>query len=418
MRHRHHLVFVSALLVLLTVRPAFAGRDADVDAGVAAFDAGDHDLAISKLEEALADPSTLETNNVPRAHYYLGKALLAAFQASGNSPDGPLVDAPLRAADAFLAVLSSGSEDWTSKLAPEIDKTLAILVGVGLNVIATPGALEHASVVEMGDQWTSKAMELRPHDHVLYETRGQLREAADRRDEAYQDYREGLAQFKAHPPATPDLEIGYLAYRAAMVSYRRPDMTTALAELEEGQEIVEAEWARIDAATAEQQQVHAQVTGYLGDARLAILRSVPELLQTALQEFEAAIQEDPTDYTKHVAYASLLEGTDPDAAIAMYEKAIAIDGTKDLAHFNLAAIYVNQGVQIFKQANEMEDYEAGAEHAEIGDALFRKALPHLESALNASPDHIPTLRALLQVTLRLDDMDAAMMYQERLEALY
>lgn len=408
----------AAWLSVLMARPSCAGDDANVDAGVAAFEQQDFDLAIRELEAALEDPGALRPDNVPRARYHLGKALLAAYKANGNPETGPLGEAPVRAATALLEVRASASEEWADRAAAEVDGAAMILANGASAVFSAPEGEGRSEAIARSDRWMSKAIELRPQTYMLYDARGQIREMGGRKDEAYEDFRQALAQYKAQPPDPPDLYIGYAAYRAATVSrFDRGDPTQALSELEEGLALLETEWARTGTASPELQHTYAQMTRDLDHARLDILLNTPELLQTALDEFETSVREQPDDFKLIVAYASLLEHTDPAAAIVMYERAISVDGTQSVAQHNLGAIYFNRSTALFNQADQMMDYEAAEAVQEEALAELRKARPHFEKALSLSPDDESTLQALKSIMLNLGDTEAYESYKERLQQL-
>ena len=414
-RHlRHRIVVPSALMCLLAVHPAWAGEDSDVDAGVAAFEQGDHELAIRELEEALADPAALQAAHVPRARYFLGKALLAAYQAQGAPAAGPLADAPVRAADAFLAVRASGATEWAEKAVAEVEGAMMLLVIGAAPALQAPEGEGRAEILARGDAWISKALELAPGQYGLHYMRGQIRELAGRQDEAYDDYREGFARYQALPADVPDPYAALMIYSAAMITRNhRGDPAKALAEVEEGQALLKAMEEKVKTVPPEIRQAHAETTASLERARLDILLNTPDLLQQALREFEAAVQADPSDYMVLVGYATLLEHTDPAAAIAMYEKAIAVDGTRQIAHFNLGTLYFNRGSALVKEANQAEDYEAADALQLEATAEFEKARPHYENALSVSPKDKDTLGALKQLTLFLGDMEAYEGYKER-----
>jgi len=412
--NRRHVVVSIALLSALAIRPSFAGDDSDVDAGIAALEQQDHETAIRELEQALAEPAALQAANVPRARYHLGKALLAAYVAQGQPTTGPLAEAPIRAADAYLEVRASGGEECAAKAESEVEGAALALAAGAAAAFSAPGGEGQTEVLARADRWLGKAIELLPHSYAMYDMRGQIREMAGRRDGAYQDFQEALAQYRAHPSTELDPFIGFTAVRAAMLTRaHKGDPVAALAEVEEGQAILEAQRAQLGTAPADLQQVFAEATSYLERARLDILLNTPELREKALRDFETAVQENPDDYKILTAYASLLEHTDPPAAIAMYERAIAADRTQFIAHFNLGTIYFNRGSRLFNQANLTEDYDAVEALEEQGLAEMRKARPHLENALSISPDDGDTLRALKQVTLNLGDMEAYEVYRDR-----
>ena len=105
-------------------------------------------------------------------------------------------------------------------------------------------------------------------------------------------------------------------------------------------------------------------------------------------------------------FIALLERTDRAAAMGEYAAAIEIDGDRALAHFNLGALYVNDAVALFQEANAEEDYLMAESLQAEGKAKFLLARPYLERALELEPGNRAVIQALMQIAIQTDDIEA------------
>ncbi|HEX2900119.1 MAG TPA: hypothetical protein VHS96_10400, partial [Bacteroidia bacterium] len=140
----------------------------------------------------------------------------------------------------------------------------------------------------------------------------------------------------------------------------------------------------------------------------------PEKLQQAIDKFKDAIVKEPKNYVLHVAYAQLLEKVKKsEEAAVIYEKATVIDPSKQMAFFNLGAMYVNKAVELYTEANKISDDPTKAKALQSqGDELFKKALPYLQKANEIDKCDGDTLRALLQLTINLQLTDEYKKYKD------
>ena len=76
------------------------------------------------------------------------------------------------------------------------------------------------------------------------------------------------------------------------------------------------------------------------------------------------------------------------------------------AHYNLGALYMSRAVVKYKAANELDDVTAAsAMHAE-GIATSLLARHHLERALEIDPTQRECIKALQQIAIQTDDIEA------------
>lgn len=175
----------------------------------------------------------------------------------------------------------------------------------------------------------------------------------------------------------------------------RPDLyiTVASLSLKEGDTIAYDEW------------VAKGRTKFPENQTLLILELQKYLdakeYDKALANLNQAIESDPNNavmqYNKGVILQTEMKRFDE--ALAAYEKALEIDPAYSDALYMISIIYLDQANEVGQKMNELplsakSKYDAlQKEQTEI----FKKALPYLEKAYNASPDDEQVVTALGQV---------------------
>jgi tetratricopeptide (TPR) repeat protein len=146
---------------------------------------------------------------------------------------------------------------------------------------------------------------------------------------------------------------------------------------------------------------------------------------------ELAIQKDPTNSNLYYAIGTSFDAlsndtsksaTDRDAffteAETAYKKAIELKPAYFDAIYNLGALYFNDGVRIFLEAdkdpNDMTKY---GKLKPIFEARFASALPYLEKAYELDPNDYNTLLSLKQLYAKTNQTDKYKLINEKLKAL-
>ncbi|MDG1484652.1 MAG: hypothetical protein P8R54_34005 [Myxococcota bacterium] len=390
--------------LFLTLSLSHAGTKADLKAGAAAYQRQDYGQAISALRAAVGAPVRLKEDRLVEAHRLLARALLAALSQTATSGDAvsliALQDAPIEAATSLLWVRDH-DPDWGAQESAELEMVKGMLMQ---GVIGALSAGDPATLAAFED-WADMSAEI--GGYLSLDLRGQLRHGLGRGDDAYADYAAAIDAFRARTDARPDFLIAYTAYRAAAYAVtEQDDRSAALGHLDAGLALLEGEWSRIDEPTAEQHRRHESARADLGSFRLSILQQSPDLFLVALAALAAAVEQDLDSYPKTLAYAQLLELEDPVAAVAVYTRAIALEPGESLAHFSLGALHINRAVTLIKAANEEADPTIASSLSAEGDASFLLARPHLAQALVLEPTNREAIRALKQIALRTDDIEA------------
>jgi tetratricopeptide (TPR) repeat protein len=136
----------------------------------------------------------------------------------------------------------------------------------------------------------------------------------------------------------------------------------------------------------------------------------------AQKNLNQAIEKDPTNPTIYFAVGTTYDqmGRVEDAEKA-YLKAIELKPDMFDAIYNLGALYFNQGVKIFEEADKLTDMTLYAKEKEKYEAAWRKALPQLEKALELMPNDVNTIYSLKQLYARLNMPEKAKIMSERLD---
>jgi len=226
---------------------------------------------------------------------------------------------------------------------------------------------------------------------------------------AHKLFGESISTYKTKPPAQADFLMAYVVFRKAIIErYGQHNNSLALATLMDGQNLLNNEYSKHNAnGTLNPDQRNAYNNGLIDliGFELDIYLNDPALKDDAIVRFQEVLVMYPEDYDMHVAYANLLEDIDLLLAIDAYETAISIDDSKELAYFNLGAVYNNLASEYYlKGLNHDDDVIADSLYNEANRS-FRSAYTYMEEAYALNPYSIQTIRALIQLagSLGLDE---------------
>jgi tetratricopeptide (TPR) repeat protein len=146
---------------------------------------------------------------------------------------------------------------------------------------------------------------------------------------------------------------------------------------------------------------------------------------------ELAIQKDPSNpnlyYAIGASYDAMANDTSKleaerntyfkEAEIA-YKKAIEIKADFFDATYNLGAMYFNDGVRIFQEADKMVNDMTKYNETKLKfEERWKQALPYLEKALELNPNDYNTMLSLKQLYSRTSQMDKLKVINEKLKAV-
>ncbi len=126
----------------------------------------------------------------------------------------------------------------------------------------------------------------------------------------------------------------------------------------------------------------------------------------ALKYLDVAKKDDPGNYSLYFAEGIIyLNANNYDPAIADLTKSVELKGDLYDSQYGLGAAYINKASDMFVKANDIMDvnkYNAAIEEAM---AVFAKAVPYMEKALELKPDDVYAMDGLKQLYYRLKMTD-------------
>jgi tetratricopeptide (TPR) repeat protein len=148
-------------------------------------------------------------------------------------------------------------------------------------------------------------------------------------------------------------------------------------------------------------------------------RLYPSDLTLIIEEFNYHIEKGNNDKAQ-AALAKAIE-LDPRNPILYYNIGVVYDGLQDYAkaedaykkaiefnkdyfeaNYNLAAMYVNQGVEMSSKASDIKDFKLYEKELQKAMDQYRKAVPYFERALEIVPDELDTWKSLASLYYKLD----------------
>jgi len=132
-----------------------------------------------------------------------------------------LRDAPLASLEAFLKARETDNGKWGDKIEEELASLNPMLLQGALGALTGAMSLRgeaKADLLATAEQGASAAATTDPAGYMALDLRARARDGLGRKDEAYVDYRAGIAAFQKSPPSRSDLLVGYIAYRSALIA--------------------------------------------------------------------------------------------------------------------------------------------------------------------------------------------------------
>lgn len=418
------------LILFLLAGTGLMAQDYKVTSGQVDYNQGEFCKAVKTLDQALAKVNDLKEKNVPKAYYYRGvsriKCLGELAQKGDTATLSKMTDAPILA---YEDLKKAKETDVANKWGKKVDGQMILVnqslltAGVGFLNATFKGGVGEDGKKQLRNEvikYMTACAEITPTSYVPLDVRAQAYLGLGDSASALKDFRKAGSLFEANKPKNPDQLVAYVFYRLSMLErYYNRDLKASLQAITKGKELLDGEHAKImkmdlqPDAKAKMEEQYQNANADLSNIELDILLNSPDMLNEALSKFETAIEKDPKNYIKHVAFAQLLEKVDFDRAVGMYKKAITVDDKKHMAHFNLGALYVNKAVEKYKAANEISDDMTKADALqEEGNKLFKEAIPHLKNAQKLEPCDQETLKALLQIFINLNMTEEYTTYKD------
>ena len=419
------IVFFSLLITIGSI----CAQDHKVSNGEAYFKEGKFEEAINELDAAIKNIELLASGNVSRAYYYHAKSLFGQFQKAAYNRDR----------EAVLNVdLLAVKTDYETALSYD-DGPLEAEINADLRLLRswlTQMGLLHmnANRLELAKRLVEASVELKAN-YISYDLLGQINLNNNEYVTAAAAFDSAIELLGQELPAKPDILSTYIYYRRALISGyysgsfdeesgvfdpSEADRELAVKTIIDGNvalenqydqvkknssEFSEDEWLQV----AEQYEIAKSDFEHL---ELDLYLQQPAQVERAILKFEEVLKRSPEDYTLTAAYASLLEDLDTKKAIQLYERAIDIDNSKELANFNLGSIYVNMAVEEGKIAATTEEADEAMRSQDAIEGLLNKARPYFERCLEINPVSMEVVKTLKQISIQLGNDEDYQLYNQ------
>lgn len=129
----------------------------------------------------------------------------------------------------------------------------------------------------------------------------------------------------------------------------------------------------------------------------------------ALKYINQAKADDPQNPTLYFAAGIIhLNMFNYDAAIEELTRSVELNPDLYDTQYGLGAAYINKASDMFVKANEIMDVNKYSQAIDEANAVYAKALPYMERALELKPDDVYTLRSLQELYYRLRQKDPSL----------
>ena len=129
----------------------------------------------------------------------------------------------------------------------------------------------------------------------------------------------------------------------------------------------------------------------------------------AQKYIKVAKEADPNNYSLYFAAGIIfLNENKYDEAIPELVKSIELKGDIYDTQYGLGAAYINKAADMFKKANEIMDVKKYSDAVDEANAVYAKALPYMEKALELKPDDVYAMRSLQELYYRLKQKDPSL----------
>ena len=414
------LFFISLLLLISTV----SAQNNVVSGAIQAYANDDYEKTFRLAGDALANIDELTGDYIPAAYYYLAKSRIQVLRIALETGDQEkllgMQNALIESYFDYKESLKTADNQLKSDIQRDLADLYNPILQTGLSALNTANDNNQSedvknAALKAGMGYLKAAKDISP-TYLACDLLGQAYIGSGDSTAAHEVLGESIVAYRQSPPTPPDFLMAYVYFRKAMIErYHLKNSRMALVTLIEGQNLINLEYSKQFAGTLtpESRKVYNNGLIDLIGFELDIYLNDPALFDDAIVRFQEIIVMYPEDYDIHVSYANLLEEVDANLAIDAYETAISIDESRDLAYFNLGALYNNLG---------SEDYLLGlnADNDVMADSLyneanmyFRKAYTYIEQAYNINPNFLPSIRALVQLATNLGLDEKASFYKQK-----
>ena len=140
--------------------------------------------------------------------------------------------------------------------------------------------------------------------------------------------------------------------------------------------------------------------------------------EEGLKYLELAQRQEATNPSIYFAQGTLYEklGRNEDA-MEYYNRALEVDPEYFNAHFNIGALYYNRAVEMYEEANKIEEIEAYNKAKTEADEALKLAIPPMEKACEINPEERAPLETLQTIYYRLQMLNEYEEIKKKLDAM-
>jgi tetratricopeptide (TPR) repeat protein len=140
--------------------------------------------------------------------------------------------------------------------------------------------------------------------------------------------------------------------------------------------------------------------------------------EEALKYITSAKVDDPNNYSLYFAAGIIyLNEKKYDEAIAELTKSIELKGDLYDTQYGLGAAYINKASDMFVKANDIMDVKKYTDAVDEANAVYAKALPYMEKALELKPDDTYAMGSLKELYYRMKMTDKYNAIKAKLDSL-
>ncbi|MEL6865101.1 MAG: tetratricopeptide repeat protein [Bacteroidota bacterium] len=398
-----------------------SAQNSRVSDGIKAYEKGDYEKAIQHFNEALDQEQGLKSKNRVKAYYYRAKAQLDQLQQFQYQKDqagtNEYRDAPLAAIrDLAMAASKDQSGRYTKAIRLEQNLLYNPLLREALASIQQAANQADLQAQEASrdraTQYIEEAINIQPQDYLPFDLLGQIALAEQDSMAALFNFAQAIDLYQKYPPQKPDFAIAYTYYHMALLKrHYKQSVEEALRSVQYGQQLLQVEYSRQVDMDANGEQRYQKGLADLKNYELELYLHSPNHQAEAIDRYAQALKSQPNNYDLHLAYAQLLADHDKKQAITIYQKAITIDPSRFIGHFNLGALYHQQAKGYYHEASEASHLEAAKTAKKKGEMLMEKALKAFEQAHLIQPKSPTSLQHICTIAHLLERGEICQQYQ-------
>lgn len=411
------------LLYALFMAPYMAwSQQETIDLAVSQLGKGQTEEAIATLRQVIKNPDLTEAQRL-RTCYNLSDALLRDLNRMRTKLKGDLAPSYkgyiFEASDLIVEArnllpsdpaLTVPIKEQVRKLKHELTlntlDNIRELEGTGDPTLA----LALVNSTELGSR---HLIALDSNYYLAYDYLGQALMLKGDSLHALRVFEQGLHKYTSTPQPEPDAYAGYMVYRMAVVQLNSlKDPALAEKSLADGLIMLDSEIESLKGNKNFTEVRRKLVTDKINKTRNDLIKLLldvkmlkPDLTEDELKLFTEAMANEPKNINIRLAYAKVLNRTDPDAAIDQYAELAAMAPNDFMVLFNLGAMYVNKASRT-SQTDPTNRNEVSR--------CLNKALEWLIKAEAIDPNNKQLWSALAQVYENLGQPGKAKSYRSKL----